>query len=157
MLGLLQHKLYRAKQHHILQLLSVCVQTRSSHRVCSWYSNNHCFHHKVHGSIDSPQEFQRKKWFKVSKMLNYSYASLLSPILAALSTGVMGYLRYAISYSLFELLNAVRYLSIGYIIVSNIIFFPWYKFERDEREQYKDIPSSVKINEYKQLPQDDKY
>ena len=97
-----------------------------------------------------------------SKCQKYSTIAmqLILALVAILLTSLTIYLRYAISYSLFELLNAVRYLPIGYIIASNIIFVPWYKFESEESrqgEQYRDITSSIKINEYEPIPQDNYY
>ena len=93
-----------------------------------------------------------------SKCQKYStiVMQLTLALVAVLLTSLTIYLRYAISYSLFELLNAVRYLPIGYLIASNIIFVPWYKFESDEssQEPYNDITSSVN---YTPIQQYDNY
>ena len=97
-----------------------------------------------------------------SKCQKYSTIAmqLIIALVTILLTSLTIYLRYAISYSLFELLNAVRYLPIGYIIASNIILVPWYKFESDDSSQeepYREITSSIKINAYEPIQQDDYY
>ena len=80
-------------------------------------------------------------------------------LVATLLTSLMVYLRYSISYSPLDLLNAIRYLPIGYIIASNIIFIPWCKFkkiESDEAEtegsdEYKRVSINYPHTKYQKL------
>ena len=77
-------------------------------------------------------------------------------LLAALLTSLMAYLRYAISYSPLELLNAIRYLPIGYVIASNIIFVPWFKFkqieaETEDEDEYRVTPINYPHVKYQKL------
>ena len=101
---------------------------------------------------------------KISKGTNGSKCQKCSTIamqvvlalLAALLTSLMVYLRYAISYSPLELLNAIRYLPIGYVIASNIIFVPWFKFkqieaETEDEDEYRVIPINYPRVKYQKL------
>ena len=101
---------------------------------------------------------------KISKGTNGSKCQKCSTIamqvvlslLAALLTSLMVYLRYAISYSPLELLNAIRYLPIGYIIASNIIFVPWFKFkqieaETEDEDEYRVTPINYPRVKYQKL------
>ena len=81
------------------------------------------------------------------------FSTILIQVLLAmvtlLLTGFMAYLRYSISYSLLELLNAIRYLPIGCIILINI-WFPWWKFEmKKDNKAETEITDEPTINNFK--------